>query len=119
MNIQQARTGGADAQQQFLAGQVNLFLFDLKNEAMEHGFKTGETWDVRVVTENEITSLRRENHPVISIKLQSNELLTAYLQVKSKLEQSLSKDDTALTADDLVRDEKQHLAAFPVRSFRS
>ena len=119
MNIQQAHAGGADAQQQFLANKVNIFLFDLKNEAIEHGFKAGETWNVRIATDSEITSLRKDNHPVVSLRLQSNELLTAYLQVKNKLEQSLSKDDLALTADDLTINEKRHLAAYPERSFRS
>ncbi|HVS92727.1 MAG TPA: hypothetical protein VHE59_11875 [Mucilaginibacter sp.] len=119
MNTQQALVGSADAQQNFLAEKVNVFLFDLKNEASEHGFKAGESWNIRVATDNEITGLRRNNHPVLSLKLQSNELLRAYLHIKGRLEQSLTKDDIALTADDLAKNEKWHLAAYPARSFRS
>ena len=119
MSNQQVLTGSADAQQQFLAGKVNLFLFDLKNEAVEHGFKAGETWNVRIVTDNEITSLRKNNHPVVSLKLQSDELLKAYMLVKNRLAQALNHDDMALTAADLATNEKRYLAAYPERSFRS
>ena len=119
MSTQQALMGSADAQQNLLSEKVNLFLFDLKNEASEHGFKAGESWNIRVATDNEITGLRKNNQPVLSLKLQSNELLKAYLHVKGKLEQSISKEDMVLTADDLARNEKWHLAAYPARSFRS
>ena len=119
MSNQQAPMGSADAQQNFLAGQVNLFLFDLKNEASEHGFKPDESWNLQIATEDEIIRLKKQYHPVISLRLQAQTLLTAYLEIKSKLQQTFSKDDMALTVDDLSRDEKRHLAAYPERSFRS
>ncbi|MGN6638990.1 MAG: hypothetical protein ACTHJ8_08765 [Mucilaginibacter sp.] len=119
MNTQQAFAGGADAQQDFLAGKVNLFLFDLKNEANEHGFKAGESWNIRLVTEEEIIRLKRQYQPVISVRLQSEGLLKVYLKVKSRLEQPLSKEDMALTADQLTRNEKRHMAAFPERYIRN
>ena len=113
MTNRQASMGNADAQQSLLAGQVNLFLFDLKNEANEHGFKADESWNVRIVTEDGITDLQKKNHLVICLKLQPTDLLNAYLQVKRRLEQSLSKDDIALTAEDLNRSGKRYLAAYP------
>ena len=58
--------GNADAQQSLLAGQVNLFLFDLKNEANEHGFKPDESWNLQIATDDEIISLKKQYHPVIS-----------------------------------------------------
>jgi hypothetical protein len=119
MNNQQSLIGSANARQNSPAGQVNLFLFDLKNEADEHGFKADESWNVRIVTDDEITDLQKMNHLVICLKLQPTDLLNAYLQVKRRLEQSLSKDDIALTAEDLNRSEKRYLAAYPERSFRS
>lgn len=119
MSTQKALMGSADAQQNFLVEKVNLFLFDLKNEACEYGFKAHESWNIRLATDKEITGLRRNNHPVLSLKLPANELLKAYLHVKGKLEQSISNEDMVLTADDLARNEKWHLAAYPERSFRS
>ena len=119
MSNQQALAGGANAQQTFLAGQVELFLFDLKNEATEHGFKADESWNLQIASEEEMTTLKRQYHPVVSLKLQPDVLLNVYLQVKSKLQQALSKIDLALTDDDLSRDDKRHLAAFPVRITRN
>ena len=119
MSNQQAPVGSADPQQNFLAGWVSLFLFDLKHEASEHGFKPDESWQLQIASEDEIISLKKLYHPVISQRLGAQTLLTAYLQIKIKLQQTFSKNDMALTADDLSRDGKQHLAAYPARSFRS
>ena len=112
MNDQPALSGNADAQQIFLSNQVNLFLFDLKNEATEHGFKTSESWKLQIVTEDEIIGLKKEHHPLISLRLQTHALLRVYLQVKSKLQQSLSDNDRTLTEDDLARNDKKHLVAY-------
>ena len=119
MTNRQASMGNADAQQSLLAGQVNLFLFDLKNEGNEHGFKPDESWNLQIATDDEIISLKKQYHPVISLRLHAQTLLTAYLQIKNKLQQTFSKNDMALTVDDLSRDGKQHLAAYPARNFRS
>ena len=119
MSDQKRPKGSADAQRNFLSWQVSLFLFDLKNEASEHGFKPGDSWNLQIVTENEMIGLKKQYHPVISLRLQAQTLLTAYQQIKEKLQQRFSENDMALTADDLPRDEKLHLAAYPARSFRS
>lgn len=116
MSNQQAPADSADAQQHFLDNQVNLFLFDLKNEATEHGFKNGETWSVQLATEAEMVHLKRHHHPVLSIRLQPNTLLKVYQQLKSKLQQSLTPEDAMLTAGDLANNEKKHLAAYPAKS---
>ncbi len=114
MSNQQALNGeSATAHQNSLKEQANLFLFDLRNEATEHGFKTGESWTIELVTDREIRLLKRTHHPVISLRLQPHVLLPVYQQVKSGLKQSLDKADTALTAVDLAANEKQHLVAYP------
>jgi len=114
-NQQQTRAGGADAQQQFLDKQASIFLFDLKNEATEHGFKSDGSWALELATDNEMTELRKIHHPVISLKLQANALLKVYQQVKSRLHQSLNTADLELSDIELATNEKKHLAAFPVR----
>jgi hypothetical protein len=119
MSNQQALASSADAQQQILTSQVNLFLFDLKNEASEHGFKADESWNLQMATEDEILGLKKQHHPLISLRLQPQALLQAYRQVKSKLQQSLSKEDMALTTGDLTIGEKIHLIAYPAKNPRS
>lgn len=107
--------GSANAQHEALAGQANLFLFDLKNEATERGFKPSQSWTLELATEDEITGLKRLHYPVISLRLQPTALLHIFQLVKKNLQQPLSSTDMALTADDLLRDEKNHLAAYPTK----
>ena len=98
-----------------LAGQANLFLFDLKNEATEHGFKADESWTLQLATTEEITDLKRVYYPVVSMRLQPIALLQFFHLVKTKLQQPLSKADLALTAVDLSNDGKDHIAAYPAK----
>ncbi len=119
MTNQQSLLGSTDAQAQLLNSQVELFLFDLRNEASEYGFRADESWNLQIATEDEVVSLKKEYHPVILLRLQPEALLLAYQQIKTKLHQSLTKGDLTLTADELSRDEKRQLAAYPARNIRN
>lgn len=118
MNNERALVAGADAQQHFLDSQVNIFLFDLKNEANEHGFKLGESWHVQMVTDDEIASLKRIHNPVIYMRLKPPVLLHVYQQVKIKLKYLVNKDDATISVADVSRDGKNYLAAYPLRNSR-
>jgi len=113
MDDQQALAGSADAQQHFLDHQVSLFLFDLKNEATEHGFKSGESWHLQLATEAEMADLKRHHHLIVSLWLQPQTLLKVYQQAKRKLQQTLSSADITFTVGDLINTEKRYLAAYP------
>lgn len=115
---QKSSAVSADQEQYFLESQVNLFLFDLKNEASEHGFRQGESWALTLATEQEMLSLKRFHHPVVSLRLQPATLLKVYQRVKSQLNQSISTTDAALTSLDLTRTEKTLLAAYPFKHTR-
>jgi len=108
----------ADAQQQFLDNKANIFLFDLKNEAAEHGFKHGESWHLQIATDDEVVRLKRLHYPVITMKLKPNALLGVYQQVKSRIKQYVDKSENELSETDLIRDGKHHIAAYPLRAFR-
>jgi hypothetical protein len=108
-----APAGGTDMQQHALTNRVNLFLFDLRNEASEHGLKSNESWTLELATEDEMSVLRKAHHPVISIRLQPQALLSAFREIKTRLHQSFTTGDISLTASDLTREEKRHLAAYP------
>ncbi|HWD89448.1 MAG TPA: hypothetical protein VG367_15055 [Mucilaginibacter sp.] len=112
---QHALTGSADAHQTTLARQVSIFLFDLKNEACEHGFKTGESWFLRLATDDEIVRLKKEHYPLVSMRLYPDALLNAFRQVKQRLQQSLNKEEMLLTVMDLTRDSISSLAAYPLK----
>lgn len=115
---QQALTGSANAPQHALDRQVNMFLFDLKNEATELGFKANESWHLELVDQEDIVKLKRHHTPVILLKLQPEALVKVYQQVKASLQQPFSSTDTELTAKNMIRSEKSHLAAYPARIAR-
>jgi hypothetical protein len=117
-NNQQALAGDADAQRHFLTNQVNLFLFDLKNEATEHGFRTEDSWTLQLATEEQIIGLKRQHHPMISLRLHPDILLSAFRQVKTKLQQSLNKQELALTISDIGREGISQIAAYSSREPR-
>ncbi len=110
--------GKSDTNQLILDKQINLFLFDLKNEAIELGFKQGEHWALTLSTDLEIADLKKNNHKVIVLRLQPEELLNVYQHVKRKLNQELSSTDAVLTAGNLEHNGKGFLAAYPVRNTR-
>lgn len=118
MDIHQyAFTGNTNAQQ-LLARQVNIFLFDLKNEASEHGFRSDDSWTLQLATDEEFADLKKHHYPIITLKLRPDVLLNAFQQVKGKLQQSLSTQEVELTVNDLIRDNIKQIAAFPAQKAR-
>ena len=117
-NLITAHADEAGAQQLFLAKQVNIFLFDLKNEASEHGFSANETWSLQLATQSELAQLKKDYYPLITTKLNPGVLLEVYQQVKNRLKQTLSHDEASLTERDLTRDDKTYLAAYCVKNTR-
>ncbi len=116
MNIQQPElTDVATAQQLFEDKQVNLFLFDLKNEATERGFKSDNPWTLQLASAEEMAGLKRLHFPVVSLRLQSNSLLNIFKRVKSQLKQVLSETELAIATADINRDDKSYIAAYPTK----
>ncbi|AYL99006.1 hypothetical protein [Mucilaginibacter celer] len=116
LNNQKGPIAEVDIPVDQLAIKVNLFMFDLKNEATELGFKAGETWALELVSDIEAKHLKKQHQPVVSLSLQSSALLSAFREVKNKLQQTLTPQDMLLTTNDLNRDEKKYLVAYPVRN---
>ncbi|WP_426587504.1 hypothetical protein [Mucilaginibacter sp. R-33] len=85
MSNQQPPMRAADAQRHLLSGQVNPFSFDPKNEADELGFKPGEPWNPQIATENEMIGLKKQYHPVISLRLQVQTLLTDQSEITANV----------------------------------
>ncbi|XHR97408.1 hypothetical protein ACFJIV_12575 [Mucilaginibacter sp. UC70_90] len=110
--------GRVNTQQHSTAGAADFFLFDLKNEASEHGFKADESWTLELSTDEEIAGLKRHYYPVISTRLKPAALLEVFQVVKQRLQQALSISELALTENDIARNEKKHLAAFPSKLSR-
>jgi hypothetical protein len=86
MSYQQSPVSGRVTTQQYsAAGTADLFLFDLKNEASEHGFKADESWILQLSTDEEIADLKRQYYPVISSRLKPAALLEVFQSGKTKI----------------------------------
>lgn len=118
MNTHPYAAAGGTKNQLALTRHVNLFLFNLKNEASELGFRRNDSWALQLVTSAQLTSLKRYHYPIISMKLYPDILLNVFQQVKFKLQQPLSTQETALTVNDMIKDDIKQIAAYPVRSTR-
>jgi hypothetical protein len=118
MNNFQNTAAGAEAQLRQPSRYASLFLFDLKNEASEHGFKSDESWTLQLATDDEIAGLKKNYYPLVSIKLYPDVLLDVFQQVKNKLHQALDKQEVGLTVVDLQNNGVNHLAAYPARQQR-
>lgn len=112
MSNKQTITAGAEAQQHFVAAQVNLFLFDLQNESAEHGFKSDSSWTLQITTESEMKQLKKLYKPVIALRLEPYVLISIFQQIKGRLQQQLSTADISLNANELETDSKNHLVAY-------
>lgn len=115
---QQAFAGDTDAQRHYLTNQVNLFLFDLKNEAAEHGFRVEDSWTLQLATEEQTISLKRHRHPMISLKLHPDILLSAFRAVKIGLQQPLSRQESEVTVSDIGREGISVIVAYSSREPR-
>ncbi|WP_259065267.1 hypothetical protein HDF24_01120 [Mucilaginibacter sp. X4EP1] len=113
MDYYQHTPGSSVQAQQLLTRQVSLFLFDLKNEASEHGFKAGDSWTLQLATDQEFAGLKKLHFPIISLRLNPDTLLNVFQQVKGKLHQELSKQEEDLTVKDLIREGIATMAAYP------
>ena len=92
--------------------QVNLYLYDLQNEAREHGFKNDDSWTIIMVTDNDRLQLQKNYYPVVSQSLNPDVLWLFLHHVKTKLNQSLSKDEEAADVLTIIRDELKYIVAY-------
>lgn len=118
MNIYPHAAIDGDDAQLALSQLVNLFLFDLRNEASEHGFAPGHSWILQLATNEELSGLRKYHYPIVSLKLQPDILLDVFRHLKSKLKQALNEKEATLTVGDAIKDGLGQIAAYPALTLR-
>ena|ERR1700761_8675207 len=64
---------------------VKEFLFDLRNSANENGFKPGETWDLKLVSDADRKAIEQQYQITLSQKGEPQELLDLYYPVHDQL----------------------------------
>ncbi|MDB5007564.1 MAG: hypothetical protein JWQ84_261 [Mucilaginibacter sp.] len=99
-------------QEQAVENQTRIYLYDLMNEAKEHGFKNGDQWELSLVTDNEKTRIMKDYYPAVATKIFPEILLQVFQSVKSNLSQSLSKEEQQMDTKSILKDELNYIVAF-------
>ena len=103
---------------QTIERQARTYVYDLMNEAKEHGFKEEDKWTLILVTEKERMQIKTDYYPVIVNKVPPEMLLQLFHSVKSELHQSLSKEESEMDYRSILNSEFQYIIAFNPKRFR-
>ncbi len=98
--------------EQSIENQTRMYLFDLMNTAKEHGFKADDTWELSLVTTSEMSKLERAYYPTITMKTLPETLLQMFYSIKTRLNQSLNKDEQMLDNRTVLSDELSYIVAY-------
>ena len=98
--------------------QARIYLYDLNNCAREFGFKTDESWEISMVSQQEKTALEKKYFPTLSARL-SPELLPEVLSlVKLKLNPVKAGGERTIAAVQPPQQELQYLVAYSAKRLR-
>jgi len=67
--------------------QAKVYVYDLNNSASEFGFKPGEGWELRQVSDIEKKDLEKRYYPTVSVKVLPEILSELFKLVKERAEQ--------------------------------
>lgn len=103
---------------QKIAFQAKLYVYDLNNCAREFGFKDDEGWELNLVSNEERTSLQKRYHPMVSTKVVPEVLAELFNEVKSQLVQAKSNIQNKLDVERLGVQDLEYLVAFNPKRHR-
>jgi hypothetical protein len=92
--------------------QAREYLFDLKNFAIENGFKPEEHWEVSLATAAEKEVIENKYNPTISTKVVPEVLSGMFPIVKAKLSQALDNVENSIDAKSLAKSGLQYVIAY-------
>ncbi|MBD1367244.1 hypothetical protein IDJ77_25760 [Mucilaginibacter sp. ZT4R22] len=102
-----------------IENQTRLYLYDLMNTAKEHGFKADDVWEFSLVGDIEKLRLQKAYHPTIATKMLPEAVLEVFHQIKSRLNQSFTKDEQSLDKRTVVTDNLNYLVAYNLKRPRT
>jgi len=92
--------------------QTMTYVYDLMNEAKEHGFKADDTWELSLVTETDRVRIQKDYYPAVASKALSDILLQVFQSVKSELHLPLSQQEEQMSTQSILKDELKYIIAF-------
>jgi hypothetical protein len=105
-------------QSQAIERQVRTYVYDLMNEAKEHGFKSEDQWTLNLVTEEERIKINKDYYPVVANKVSPEVLLEVFQSVKYELHQSLSKEELLMDTRSILNGDLNYIIAFNPKRHR-
>ena len=92
--------------------QTMTYVYDLMNEAKEHGFKADDTWELSLVSETDRVRIQKDYYPAVASKAFSDILLPVFQSVKSALHSPLSKEEELMNNHTILTNELKYIIAF-------
>ncbi len=102
-----------------IENQARTYMYDLMNEAKEHGFKNDDSWKLVLANETDKNRIKRDFRPAVANKVAPVTLLQLFQTIKINLKQNLSKEEQELNLKDILADELQYIVAFNPKRVRS
>jgi uncharacterized membrane protein (UPF0182 family) len=103
---------------QQVQSQARMYVYDLMNEAREHGFKSEDKWNIALATEADRVRMQKEYYPVVANKVPQSTLLDVFQFIKATLKQSLSTEELQMDSQSVQRNEQQYIVAFNPKRLR-
>jgi len=103
---------------QKVAFQAKLYVYDLNNCAREFGFKDDEGWELNLVSTEDKATLQKKYYPVVTTKVVPEVLAELFNEVKAQLVQAKSNIQNKLDVDRLSVHDLQYLVAFNPKRYR-
>jgi hypothetical protein len=98
--------------------QTLTYVYDLMNEAKEHGFRDDDKWELSLVTETDRARIQKDFYPVVTSKLYPDNLLQFFQSVKSQMHIPLSKEEQQMDNQSVLNNEFKYIIAFNPKRVR-
>ena len=95
-----------------IAYEIGLFLFQLNNSANESGFSTKETWEVKLMNEEEMTKTVKNYKPAVATQVPSKIIVEVFNAIKTKLQQPQDLEMEKLDDKSFARLELNYIVAY-------
>ena len=99
-------------QYQSVESEARSYMYDLMNEAKEHGFKAEDKWTLCLVTKSAQEQIRKDYYPTVVNEVAPDALLQLFHLVKSGLHQSLSKEELLIDTKSIIDGQLNYIIAF-------
>ncbi|MBK0378843.1 hypothetical protein [Mucilaginibacter segetis] len=95
--------------------QSRMYLYDLMNAAKEHGFKQDDSWEFSMVSDSGRSSIQKNYYPTIAVKIMPEILLQVFHTIKSRLNQTFSKDERQFQTKNIEEEDLNFLVAYNLK----